>query len=57
MIEEGPVMLDYNKVKHDMAFAADRRKCLLLQSLRWVSYSQCKERNPYFLLLGEKGKR
>ena len=36
MIDEGPVVLDYSKVKHDMAFGADRRKCLLLQALRWV---------------------
>lgn len=35
MIDEGPVVLDYSKVKHDMAFGADRRKCLLLQALRW----------------------
>ena len=37
IVDEGPVALDFTKVKHDMAFAADRRKCLLLQSLRWVS--------------------
>mgnify|MGYP007133526668 CR=1 FL=1 len=36
--EAQPPQLNYDKVKQDLQEAEDRRKCLLLQALRWVSW-------------------
>lgn len=33
--EESQMVLDYEKIKQDLQVASERRKCLLLQALRW----------------------
>lgn len=52
--EEVQVVLDYDKVKQDLQVANERRKCLLLQALRWVRLCEGKERKeicPHFIAL------